>query len=154
MLPEFLSKTSHGMAMGLFALLVSLPGCASAGDKTLTIDARHAVDVGDMRSEISSMLEDLGYEWQPVSDPTTGQPVQVAERYGQYRMLFRAVDNGAMQIDVHVRKDNTMAALYFSESGTDRYSDTALDYFSKLKERTMLEFGADNVSDKHSFFMP
>jgi len=154
MLPDCLSMTSRGMAMVLFALLWSVPGCASAGGKTLTIDARHAVDVRDMRSEIASMLEDLGYEWQPITDPSTGQPVQVAEKYGQYRMLFRAADNGAMEIDVHVRKDNKMATLYFSETGTDRYSDTALDYFSRLKERTMLEFGADNVSDKHSFSMP
>ena len=63
------------MAMALFAPLV--PGYALAGDRVLKIDPRHMVGVQNMRSEITSMLEDLGYEWQPVRDHTTGQPVQM-----------------------------------------------------------------------------
>jgi hypothetical protein len=29
-----------------------------------------------------------------------------------------------------------------------------MDYYRKLKDRVVLEFGADNVSDKHSFMTP
>lgn len=139
-------------AMALFALLV--PGYALAGDRVLKIDPRHMVGVQNMHSEIASMLEDLGYEWQPISDHTTGQPVQVAEEYGQYRMLFRAADKVTVQVDVHIRKNDNMTGLHFSEVGTDQPGDAAMDYYRKLKDRAVLEFGADNVSDKHSFMTP
>lgn len=105
------------MTIAAFALLV--PGYALAGDKVLKIDPRHMVGVQNMHSEIASMLEDLGYEWQPIRDHTTGQPVQVAEESGQYRMLFRATDKVTVQIDVHIRKNDNMTGLHFSEVGTD-----------------------------------
>ena len=142
------------IAMALFALNVLVPGCASVGGKTLKIDPRQIVGVQDMKSEITSMLEILGYERQPLADPSTGQPVQVAEEYGQYRMLFRAGDNVSVQVEVHIRKDDRMTGLHFSEVGTDHPGDTAMDYFRKLKDRVVLEFGADNVTDKHSFMTP
>ncbi|MEE8429328.1 MAG: hypothetical protein V3S33_07490 [Gammaproteobacteria bacterium] len=138
--------------MALFALLV--PGYAPAADKTLKIDPRHVVGVQNMRSEITSMLEGLGYEWQPVRDHSTGQPVQVAEEYGQYRMLFRAADNVSVQVEVHIRRDDMMTGLHFSEVGADQLSDAAMDYYRKLKDQVVLEFGADNVSDTHSFMTP
>jgi hypothetical protein len=43
-------------------------------------------------TKITSMLEDRGYEWQPVRGPSTGQPVRASEEHGQYKMLFRAAD--------------------------------------------------------------
>ena len=103
------------------------------------------VGVQNMRSEITSMLEDLGYEW---------QPVQVAEEYGQYRMLFSAADKVTVQVDVHIRKNDNITGLHFSEAGTDQPGDAAMDYYRKLRDRAVLEFGADNVSDKHSFMTP
>ncbi|MBW1944391.1 MAG: hypothetical protein JRJ51_16350, partial [Deltaproteobacteria bacterium] len=58
-----------------------------------------------MRSEITFMLESMGYEWQSVRDPVTGQPVKVADTLGQYRMQFRATGKVAVHVDVHIRKD-------------------------------------------------
>ena len=141
-------------AMALFTLLALVPGHATADDKILKIDPRHVVGVQDMRSEITSMLEGLGYERLPLRDPSTGQPVQVAEEYGQYRMLFRAADNVSVQIEVHIRKTDNMTGLHFSVVGNDQPGAAALDYYRKLKDRAVLEFGADNVSDKHSFTTP
>ena len=69
-------------------------------------------------------------------------------------MLFRAADNGAVQVEVHIRINDNMTGLHFSEVGADQPGDTALEYFRKLKDRVVLEFGADNVSDKHSFITP
>ena len=80
--------------------------------------------------------------------------MQVAEEYGQYRMLFRTGDNVCVQVEVHIRKDDRMTGLHFSEVGTDQPGDAAMDYYRKLKDRVVLEFGAENVTDKHSFMTP
>ena len=78
----------------------------------------------------------------------------MAEEYGQYRMVFRAADNNAVQVEVHIRITDNMTGLHFSEVGADKLGDTALEYFRKLKDRVVLEFGAENVSDKHFFTTP
>ena len=138
----------------VMVLLVFMPGCASTGGKSLKIDTRHIVGVQNMRSEITSMLEVLGYERQIIRDDSTGQPVQVADDLGQYRMLFRATGNVSVQVEVHIRKGNNFTGLHFSEVGADQPGAAALDYYRKLRERAVLEFGADNVSDRPSFMTP
>ena len=70
------------MVIVLFALFAFLPGYVLAGDKTLKIDPRHVVGFQDMRSEITSMLEILGYEQLPLRDPSTGQPVSWQKNTG------------------------------------------------------------------------
>ena len=112
------------------------------------------VGVQNMRSEITFMLEGLGYEWQPVRDPATGQPVKVANELGQYRMQFRTAGEVTVQVEVRIRKDNRMTGLHFSEVGTDQPGAAALDYYRKLKERAVQRYGADNVSDKRPFMTP
>lgn len=154
MLRKYFMSVSCIIALALFALLVTLSGCASVADKSLTIDPRHVVAMQDMRSEITSMLEGLGYQWQPIPDPVTGQPVQVIVKYDQYWMLFRAADNASVQVDVHIRQNDNITALHFSEVGAEQPSETAMDYYRKLKARVMLQFGAENVNDKHSFRTP
>ena len=141
-------------AIVLFALLVFAPGCASTGSKSLKIDTRKIEGVRNMRSEITFMLESLGYEWQPVRSPVTGQPVKVADTLGQYRMQFRAAGKVTVQVDVHIRKDNRVTGLHFSEVGADQPGAAAMDYYRTLKERAVQRFGADNVSDKRSFRTP
>jgi len=151
---KLMRKWQQSTAIVLCALLVFMPGCASTGSKSLKIDTRQIVGVQNMRSEITFMLEDLGYEWQPVRDPVTGQPVKAADTLGQYRMQFRAAGKVTVQVDVHIRKDNRVTGLHFSEVGADQPGAAAMDYYRKLKERTVQRFGADNVSDKRSFTTP
>ena len=147
-------KWQQATAMVLCALLVFVPGCASTGGKSLKIDTRHMVGVQNMRSEITFMLEALGYEWQPVRGPVTEQPVKVADVFGQYRMQFRATGKVTVQVDVHIRKDNRVTGLHFSEVGADQPGAVAMDYYRTLKERAVQRFGAGNVSDKRSFMTP
>lgn len=59
-----------------------------------------------------------------------------------------------MQIELHIRENDNMTGLHFSEIGTKEFTDTAMDYYRKLKKRVILEFGADNVSEKFSFMIP
>jgi hypothetical protein len=150
----FTVKGSCRAALVLWSLLVLAPACAAAGELTLKIDPKHVTGLQNMRSEITSMLEGLGYEWLPVHDPAIGQPVQVSQENGQFVMLFRATDNASMQINVHIRKYDNVTGLHFIEQGTDQPGGAALNYFNKLKERVILEFGADNVSVTHSFMTP
>ncbi len=147
-------KWQQATAVVMCALLVFVPGCASTGGKSLRIDIRNMEGVRDMRSEMTFMLEGLGYEWQPIRSPTTGQPVKVVDTLGQYRMQFRAAGKVTVQVDVHIRKDNRVTGLHFSEVGADQPGAAAMDYYHKLKERTVQRFGAGNVSDKRSFRTP
>ena len=147
-------KWQQATAMLLCALLVFVPGCASTGGKSLRIDIRNMEGVRDMRSEMTFMLEGLGYEWQPIRDPVTGQPVKVVDTLGQYRMQFRTAGEVTVQVDVHIRKENRVTGLHFSEVGSDQPGAAAMDYYRKLTERTEQRFGADNVSDKRSFMTP
>jgi hypothetical protein len=143
------SRTREKTIMALLILLVLLPAYAAGAGKILKIDPRHTADLQDMPSEITSMLEELGYEWQPVRDPVTGQPVRVIQQHGQYRMLFRATANASVQIDVHIRIGDNVTGLHLSGVDSD-----APGYYHKLRERLELEFGADSVSDGSYLLTP
>jgi len=141
-------------AVFLVALVLLLPGYSTAAERILKIDPGHVEGIQDMPSEITAMLEDLGYEWLPVRDPVTRQPVQDAERNGEYRMLFRSTADAAVMVDVHIRIGDNITGLHFSVTGSDLSADVAQDYYRKLRDRAVLEFGAGSVSDGSSFFTP
>jgi len=141
-------------SLALFALILLLPGYTAAADRILKVNPRHIEGMQNMPSEITSMLEELGYEWLPIRDPVTGQPGQIAHQSGQYRMLFRAKANAAVEIEVHIRIGDNVTGLYFTEVGSDEPGEVALDYYHKLRERLELEFGADSVSDGSALFTP
>jgi hypothetical protein len=136
----------------LFALLILLPCYAAADDKVLKIDPRQMEALQDMSSEITSMLEDLGYEQRHIRNPETGQPAYLIQQDGQYKMLFRATAHNSVKIIALIMISDNVTSLYFSEDGGGQLGDIALDYYHKLSERAALEFGADNVSGKRSFF--
>lgn len=139
----------------LFIMLIFVSGCASTNKMTLKIDPNYVVAMQDMRTEITGMLEDLGYQWHPIYDERIEQKLKVIEKYGQYRMLFKLIDDTTVQVEVHIRENDNMTGLHFSETGTDKPSSKALDYYHKLKVRVIQEFGEESVSsDKHSFMTP
>ena len=156
-MPQPIREAAHP-ALSLTALIVGLlllvPAWAAAADRTLKIDTRHVTDVQFMPDEISGMLEDLGYHWVPVHDPAVGRGVKMAEQQGQYRMQFEADDAPGILVEVHIRSTNGVTGLHFRHSGSETPAATAAELFRKLKERAELEFGADNVSETHSFFTP
>ncbi len=141
-------------ALALFALFLLLPGFTAAADRILKIDPRHVEGMQNMPAEITSMLKELGYERLPLRDPVTGQPVQIVQELGQYRMLFRAKANTAVQIKVHIRIGDNVTGLYFSAVGSDQPGDAVQGYYQKLSERAALEFGEDSVSEGSVLFTP
>ncbi|NOQ78800.1 MAG: hypothetical protein GQ546_05310 [Gammaproteobacteria bacterium] len=138
----------------LLMLITLIPVSASENEKTIKIDPANVVGLVDMRTEITSMLEDLGYNWHPVFNESTQQFIKVAEKYDQYRMLFKLNTNNAIQINVHINQKDNVTGLHFFEMGNDHFNKEALKYFQLLKERSIQEFGDDSVSDGFSFFTP
>jgi hypothetical protein len=130
------------------------PGYAAGSDKVLKIDPGDVTDIPYMPAEIGAMLEDLGYEWLPVHDHAVGHGLEVALVGGQYRMKFRATDDAAVTIDVHIRISDNLTGLYYHGAGGGTSDDSEHARYDKLKERMALEFGADNISEGHSFFTP
>jgi hypothetical protein len=137
----------------LAALLQS--GCATVtGGRTLDVDTGNLEGVQNMPQEISRMLEALGYESLPVHDPDIGHPVKIAEQNGQYRMLFQARGNPAIRVEVHIRVAGNRTGLHFYEVGNKSLGESARQHYQQLKQRLVLEFGADNVTDNHPLLAP
>lgn len=141
-------------ALALLALFLLQPGHTEAADRILKIDPRHVEGMQNMPSEITTMLEELGYEWLPIRDPVTGQPGKIAHQSGQYRMLFRAKAKPAVKVEVHIRIGDNVTGMYFTEVGSDEPGKAAPGYYQQLRERLVLEFGEDSVSDGSALFTP
>jgi hypothetical protein len=141
-------------ALLLLPLLLQSACTTVTGGRTLDVDTRDLEGVQYMPQEISRMLEALGYEWLPVHDPDIGHPVKVAEYQGQYRMLFQVRDNTAIRVEVHIRVTGNHTGLHFYEVGNRDLGEPAREHYRKLRQRLVLEFGADNVTEKHPLLAP
>ncbi len=133
----------HSLPVILLLLFIATP--VMAAEKRLKIKVRHVLAVHSMQAEISSMLQDLGYEWQAVRDPTTQQNVKIASDEGEYRMLYKYVEQPSVQIRVRISKNDSRTKLYLSDNGN--ITELAEELFSTLKERAEFQFGAENVRD-------
>lgn len=130
-------------------------GCATVtGGRTLEVDTGDIESIQNMPQEISRMLESLGYKWLPVHDPAIGHPVKVAEYNGQYRMLFQARNEPAIRVEVHIRVAGNHTGLHFYDTGNKELDASAQQRYHELKQRLVLEFGADNVTDNHPLLTP
>ena len=147
-------SSRYPLTVLLGAILLFLPGSAASTDMVLKISPGDDAAIQYMPGEITAMLEDLGYEWVPVHDPAVGHGVEVAQLYGQYRMQFRASDGAAITIDVHMRISDNVTGMYFHDSADANSAASSQARYRKLRERMSLEFGADNVSEGHSFLTP
>jgi hypothetical protein len=137
-----------------FILFTSIPAFASDDEKVIKIDPTNVIGVFNMRSEITSMIEDLDYSWYPILNESTGQKIKVAEKYGQWRMLFKHDKDESIQIRLHIRQTDNMTGLHFTEVGSDKLSDQAMQYYHVLKKRIIRVYGEDNMSESYTFFTP
>jgi hypothetical protein len=126
-----------------------LAGCATTGSQSLMIDTRQLPAAQYMPGEITAMLEDLGYQLIPDPDP-----VKSAERYAQYRMQFKARDAEDIRIDVHIKMVNSVTGLHLHQLGEKGSTAATTARYRELRNRVELQFGAENVSDKHPFLTP
>ena len=126
-----------------------LPGCATSGGQSLMIDTRQVPAVQYMPGEITAMLEDLGYQLIPDPDP-----VKTVERYAEYRMQFKARDAANIRIDVHIKMASNVTGLHVYQVGEKESTVATTERYRELKKRVELQFGAENVSNKHPFLTP
>jgi hypothetical protein len=100
------------------------------------------------------MMEILGYEQLRVLDPDTLQSVAVATKYGEYRLLFQYKDNTSIQVDVHIIMGNGNIGLHLYQPGRDDLDDAAMQQVERLRQRLIIQYGAEHVSDRHPALAP
>ena len=137
--------------LAVFVLL--LAGCASPG-ATLQVKPRHDAGIQYSPQEITGIMEILGYEQLRVLDPDTLQSVAVATKYGEYRLLFQYKDNTSIQVDVHIIIGNGNIGLHLYQPGRDDLDDAAIQQVERLRQRLILQYGAEHVSDRHPVLAP
>jgi len=153
----FIKHYNTGSSLPALLILTALFqfGCATVtGGRTLDVDTGGIESVQSMPQEISRLLDELGYQWLPVHDPDIGQPIKVAEINGQYRMLFQARDNPAIRIEVHIRETGQYTGLHFYDTGNKQLDAAAQQQYRKLRDRLVLEFGPNHVTDTHPLLTP
>ena len=143
--------TDRALASGnilLFTILVLLSNPAFAYDRVIEIRPDVEVAKMDMRTEITSMLENLGYAVQAVIDPASGLQVTAPKILGKYRMLFTAIDNDSVTIEARIRIRNGNTSLYFTQGNAGQTDSVENDYYPALLERVVDEFGESNIAEK------
>lgn len=135
----------------LFALL--LVACSAPG---VLLKVKPQKDAGIQYSpqEISRMMDILGYERLLTPDPDTGRSVAIATNDGQYRMRFQFRENTSIQVKVHIVIGNGAIGLHIYQPGSKVLDSAATQQYDKLKQRLILQYGADYVSDSNPVFAP
>ena len=143
-----------GITTIICALAIS-GGCATPVDRhTLMVDTTAAGRSTYLPEEFEELLESLGYEWLPLTDPDIGHPVKIATVYGEYRMLFRCRHAADIKVDVHMRQDGKFAGLHFRQDDKPSLDANAAQYYQQLRDRLEFEFGPDRVSENHPLLVP
>ena len=139
----------------ILPVVLTVPGgCATIGGDTLLVMTSRAAGTEYLPDEFERLLDSLGYEWVPVTDPDIGHPVKVATIYGEYRMRFQARDATGIKVDVHIRQDGQSASLHVTQDGRDSLDADATQHRLQLRERLEFEFGAGNVSENRPLLAP
>ena len=129
-------------------IAVLMSACATQHSATLKVNPRHIEGAQYSPQELTRMMTDLGYQRLRVQDPVTQQSVAVAEKYGEYRMLFQSLENNSIRVNIHIVKVDGRIALYFYNINKSALSSSSLQLFEKLQQRVKLEYGAENVSSQ------
>lgn len=146
-----LNKSSACLIAVIYMLL--LAGCTSPG-ATLKVKPQHEAGIQYSPQEISRMMDILGYDRLPIRDPDTRQPVAIATVNGQYRMLFQFRENASIRVDAHIVIGHGAIGLHLYQPGSEGLDNAAVQQYDKLKQRLLLQYGAEHVSDSHPAFTP
>jgi hypothetical protein len=145
----FLHLPHAGIQLLRVFLLAGLTACAAQQAITIKVNPRHDEGVQYSPQEVSRMMTELGYQQLRVKDPVTEQSVSVAEKYGEYRLLFHSLEDNNMRVDIHITKQDSRIALYLYNINNSPPGDSALRLHKQLLQRLQLEYGAENVSSSH-----
>jgi hypothetical protein len=135
-----------GRAALIILLLASMIACATQHTATLKVNPRHDAGAQYQPEELNRMMTILGYQRLRVKDPVTQQSVAVAEKYGEYRMLFQSLQDNNIRVDIHIVKADGRIALYFYNINNSALDESSLRLYEQLRQRLKFEYGAENVS--------
>ena len=130
-------------------LLAFMMACATQNTLTLKVNPRHDEGVQYSPQEVTRMMTDLGYQHLRVKDPVTEQSVSVAEKQGEYRLLFQSLEDNNIRVDIHIVKADGRIALYFYNINNSMPGESSLRLYEQLRQRLRFEYGAENVSGSH-----
>jgi major membrane immunogen (membrane-anchored lipoprotein) len=142
----FLRYPRAAIAVLITLLLALMTACATHQAITLKVNSRHVQGVQYAPQEVTHMMTDLGYQQLRVKDPVTEQSVAVAEKYGEYRLLFQSLEDNSIRVDIHIDKTDGRIALYLYNTNNSPPGEASLRLYAQLRQRLESEYGEDNVS--------
>jgi len=148
-MPSISNKVTVGLIMLVCALL--LVGCASPG-ASLKVRPQKEAGLQYSPQEISRMMDILGYQRLLTRDPDTEKSVAIATADGEYRMSFQFREDASVQVAAYIVIGNGAIRLHIYQSGSETLDSTAAQLYEKLRERLVLQYGAEHVSAGHPAF--
>lgn len=140
-----------GGLLAVFVLL--LTACATPG-ATLQVKQRHEAGIQYSPREITGIMEILGYQQLRVLDPDTRQATLIATNDGEYRLLFQHQDNTSIRVDVRILVGNGNIGLHLYQPGSETLDAAAMRQYKLLRQRLVLQYGAEHVNDRHPWLAP
>lgn len=126
-------------------MLLTVTACTTTHTLNLKINTGHEAGVQYAPGELTRMMTDLGYQQLRVEDPVTQQSVNVAEQYGEYRLLFQSLENNNIRVDIHAGMTDGRIALYFYDINQSALGSSELRLYEQLEQRVKFEYGAEHV---------
>jgi hypothetical protein len=142
-MPSISNKVTVGLIMLVCALL--LVGCASPG-ATLKVRPQKEAGLQYSPQEISRMMDILGYQRLLTLDPDTEKSVAIATADGEYRMSFQFREDTSIQVAAYIVIGNGAIRLHIYQNGSETLDSTATEQYELLKQRLILQYGAEHVS--------
>ena len=100
------------------------------------------------------MMEILGYQQLRVLDPDTRQAALIATDNGEYKLQFRHKDTTSILVDVRIIIGNGNIGLHLYQPGSKDLDSAAKQQYELLRQRLILQYGAEHVSDRHPALAP
>jgi hypothetical protein len=141
----FFHRPHAGILLLMVLLLAGMAACATRQAITLKVNPQRDEGVQYSPQEVSRMMTELGYQQLRITDPVTEQSVTVAEKYGEYRLLFQSLEDDNVRVDIHIVKQDGRIALYLYNANSSPLDDSGLRLYEQLLQRLKFEFGAKNV---------
>ena len=152
---SIMQSNPNKLATALVAIVCALllAACTAPG-ALLKVKPQKDAGIQYSPQEISRMMDIMGYERLLTPDPDTGRSVAIATNDGQYRMRFQFRENTSIQVKVHIVIGNGAIGLHIYQPGSKVLDSAATQQYDNLKQRLILQYGADYVSDSNPVFAP
>jgi hypothetical protein len=118
--------------------------CAPSAGRMIRIEAPGDF-VQNPLWKFKNLMSELGYRPLDLLNPETGQPATVVEEYGEYRMLFSAIDDTDIKVSMRINEQSGKSKLILYREGEKDLDNRAMERYQVLRDRLVLDFGRDNV---------